>query len=195
MILLLEKVRQKVADAIAPPKPRGQEIWERLHKEAGFIPILNATDVELRLKDIRSWMMGEGKDGEEPEFDIFNAKDKLRVTRKVFMLFFVAGDAWARGLDNRELAGKISDFLMNYTDCGYMEEFAPDLFEEAMQLLSLCWQELDVTHTPFYIIESKPIISPAKYSPSTELDTTGLDMMSQRITELETEVEQYKRQK
>jgi hypothetical protein len=59
-------------------------------------------------------------------------------------------------------------------------------------LLSLCWQEMDVTHTPFYIIESKPIISPAKYQPQTELDTTGVEMMSQRITELTEEVERLK---
>jgi hypothetical protein len=188
--MVLEGTRQKVADFIAPKQPRGQEVWDRLHKEAGFIPILNMTDLEARLGDIKEWMLG--KDGKEAEFDIFSATDRLKLVRKVFMLFFVAGDAWARGLDNRELAGKISAFLENYTDVGYMEEFAPDLFEEAMQLLSLCWQEMDVTHTPFYVIESKPILSPAKFAPQTELDTTGLDMMNQRVAELTEEVERLK---
>jgi len=88
-------------------------------------------------------------------------------------------------LDNRELAGKISDFLELYLDVGYMDEFAPDLFACAMQLLSLCWQEMDVTHTPFYIIESKPIISPAKWSPSTEVDDSGLLDMEQRVREMQ----------
>jgi len=188
--IVFDGARQKIADAIAPKHPRGQEVWERLHKEAGFIPILNMTDIEARLADIREWMLG--KDGQEPDFDIFKTGDRLKLVRKVFMLFFVAGDTWARGLDNRELAGKISAFLDNYTDVGYMEEFAPDLFEEAMQLLSLSWQETDVTHTPFYIIESKPIISPAKFAPPTELDTTGLDMMTQRMAELEQEIERLR---
>ena len=132
-----------------------------------------------------------GADGKDP-LDIFSTADKLKVARKVFALFFVAGDTWARGLDNRELAHKISDYLELYTDVGYMEEFAPDLFECSMHLLSLSWQELDVTHTPFYIIESKPIISPAKFAPQTELDTTGLDMMTQRVAELTEEVERLK---
>jgi len=188
--MVLEGTRQKIADAIAPSKPRSQEVWDRLHKEAGFIPILNMTDIEARLADIRGWMLG--KDGQEPDFDIFKTGDRLKLVRKVFMLFFVAGDAWARGLDNRELADKISCFLENYTDVGYMEEFAPDLFEEAMQLISLSWQEMDVTHTPFYIIESKPILSPAKYAPQTELDTTGLEMMTQRMRELEEDVERLR---
>ena len=181
--LVLEGTRKKVADFIAPKEPRGQEVWERLHKEAGFIPILNATDVELRLAEIKEWL--KGKDGQEPEFDVWSTTDKLKVARKVFMLFFIAGDAWARGLDNRELAGKISDYLELYTDVGYMEEFAPDLFECSMHLLSLCWQEMDVTHTPFYIIESKPIISPAKFAPSTELDDTGLLDMEQRVNAMQ----------
>ena len=190
---MLEGTRQKIAHAIAPAQPRKTEIWERLHKEAGFIPILNATDVELRLAEIREWMLG--KDGIEPEFDIFSATDKLKLARRVFMLFFVAGDAWARGLDNRELAGKISAFLMNYTEVGYMEEFSPDLFEEAMHLLSLCWQEMDVTHTPFYIIESKPIISPAKYTPQTQIDDSGLLDMEQRIEAMTAELEEMRRAK
>ena len=189
MIDLLEGVRQKLADKISPDKSRGEAIWERLHKEAGFIPILNATDVELRLRDIRAELMGaDGK----TSLDIFNVADRMNVARKVFMLFFIAGDAWARGLDNRELAGKISDYLELYSEVGYMEEFSTDLFECSMHLLSLCWQELDVTHTPFYIIESKPIISPAKFAPPTELDTTGLDMMTQRMAELEQEIERLR---
>lgn len=187
--MVLEGVREKIAEKISPDKSRKERIWERLHKEAGFIPILNATDVELRLGDIRKQLMGS--DGNTP-IDIFSVQDKMKVAKQVFALFFVAGDTWARGLDNRELAHKISDYLELYTDVGYMEEFAPDLFECSMHLLSLCWQELDVTHTPFYIIESKPIISPAKFAPQTELDTTGLEMMTQRLRELEEELERMR---
>jgi len=36
----------------------------------------------------------------------------------------------------------------------------PDLFEEAMQLLHLSFKALDVTNTPPYIIESRPILTP-----------------------------------
>jgi hypothetical protein len=65
-------------------------------------------------------------------------------------------------LDDRELAEKVSSFLANCTDCGYLEPFMPDLFEEAMQLLHLSFKALDVTNTPPYIIESRPILTPSQ---------------------------------
>jgi hypothetical protein len=65
-------------------------------------------------------------------------------------------------MDNRELAEKVSLFLANCTDCGYLDPFLSDLFEEAIQLLHLSYTATDVTVTPPYIIESRPILAPAQ---------------------------------
>jgi len=120
-------------------------------RDAGFIPIFNVDDLEARRQEIKDSL-------DEAEIAKFEPDKQRGVVVKTFKLFFSAGNPWYRGLDNRELASKVSDFLAQYTDLGYMDEFIPDLFEESMHLLSLSWQALDVTNTPPYIIESRPII-------------------------------------
>lgn len=184
--MVLDKIRNKLAEKIGTSK-RIQEGWDRLHKEAGFIPILNITDLEARRKEIKVILA-------DIETKIFSSdKDgmavKKEVVQKVFKMFWGEGDAWYRGLDNRELSEKVACFLENCVDCGYMDSFMPDLFEEAMVLLHFSFQELDVTHTPVYIIESRPVVFPQKggagMTPETETDAMGQLEMQNYIRELE----------
>lgn len=184
--MVLDKIRNKIAEKIGTTK-RIQEGWDRLHKEAGFIPILNITDLEARRKEVKAILA-------EIETKIFESdKDgmavKKEVVQKVFKMFWGEGDAWYRGLDNRELSEKVACFLENCVDCGYMDSFMPDLFEEAMVLLHFSFQEVDVSHTPVYIIESRPVVFPQKgaggMTPETETDAMGQLEMQNYIRELE----------
>jgi len=187
--MVLDKIRQKLADKISP-SPAIQEAWNRMHKEAGFIPIFNKTDLENRRTEIKKILDGI-------ETKIFDSDKggivKKDVVQKVFKMFWSEGDAWYRGLDNRELSEKVACFLANCTDCGYLAPFMPDLFEEAMVLLHFSFQALDVTNTPPYIIESKPVVFAGKgagaMSPETEVDAMGQLEMRNRIRELEAQVE------
>lgn len=140
--------RQKISETIYRPK-RIEQSWNRLHREAGFIPIYNLNDTESRRLEIQQIL-------NEKEAALFDPTKQRDIAKRTYALFFSAGNPWYRGLDNRELAEKVTCFLDNYTDCGHMDEFIPDLFEEAIQLLSLSWQALDVTNTPPYIIEAPP---------------------------------------
>jgi hypothetical protein len=179
--LMLEKLRKKVAEKISPSEDRAKTTFDRLYKEAGFIPLLNMRDTESRLTYLRTQL-------EEQDFAVFDPKRQAEVVRKVYATFFLAGDAWYRGLNNRELAEKVACFLQNYTEVGYMEEFVPDLFEEAMQLLSLSWQEIDVTNTPFYIVESRPVVIPKLGGyPSDQVDETGMLEMKDELEKLRDE--------
>lgn len=184
--MVLEGLKKKLAEKL-DTSPRIQEGWDRLHKEAGFIPVLNITDLEARrqqiktiLADIETKMFDPDKGGYAVQKD---------VVQKVFKLFWGEGDAWFRGLDNRELAEKVVCFLANCSDCGYLPPFMPDLFEEAMILLHFSFQEIDVTHTPVYLIESRPVVFPQKagagLTPETEIDAMGQLEMRNRIQELE----------
>jgi len=165
---------------------RAQSTFDRLRKEAGFIPLLNMTDTESRRQEIRE-LLAEGK----KPVTMLDAQKQKALTNKVASLFFTAGDPWFRGLDNRELAKKVVCFLENITDVGHLPAFTRDLFEEAMQLLSLSWQALDVTNTPWYVVESKPVVIAGKGgSPSARSDDAGVLMMKQRIEELETLVKE-----
>lgn len=176
---------QKFKNKIWSRTPRAQSTFDRLHFEAGFIPLLNMTDTESRRLEIKT-LLAEAKNA------ILDPDQKKVVTNKVFTLFFTAGDPWYRGLDNRELALKVVCFLENVTDVGHLNAFIPDLFEEAMQLLSLSWQALDVTNTPWYIVETRPLVWAGKTgagSPEAKVDAGGVLMMKQRIEELEAQVE------
>lgn len=172
----------KIADKIWKRTPRAQSTFDRLHIEAGFIPLLNMTDTESRRQEIRT-LLSEGKTDET----LLSPKKQKKLTSKVASLFFTAGDPWYRGLDNRELAQKVVCFLENITDVGHLDAFIKDLFEEAMQLLSLSWQALDVTNTPWYVVESRPVVMAGKGagSPEARTDDGGVLMMKQRIEELE----------
>jgi hypothetical protein len=151
-----KSLRQKIAEKIWRPK-RTHEAFERLRKEAGFIPIFNVDDLEIRRRAIKEVLT-------EVQEHLFVQSEEFqrKIIQKVFALFFTEGDPWYRGLDNRELAQKVSYFLMNCTAVGYLPAFIPDLFEEAMQLLHLSFQAIDVTNTPPYIIESRPVVMPPK---------------------------------
>ena len=176
-------VLSKITDKIWRRTPRAQSTFDRLHKEAGFIPLLNMRDTETRLAYLSSVL-------EEDNFNAFDRGKQKDFVKKMYATFFIAGSAWVRGLDNRELHEKVSFFLENYTEVGYIDEFVPDLFEEAMQLMSLSFQEIDVTNTPFFIVETKPIIIPdMKRQPSTEFDATGLMEMQQKIEALTEKLE------
>jgi len=176
--MVLDKLRQKVAGTIWRGE-RATQAWEGLHREGGLIPLLNMTDTEARLKYLRGIMEAE-------DFSVFDPDKQKGFVKKVYATFFLAGDAWFRGLDNRELAQKVVDFLANFSEVGYMDEFIPDLFEEALQLISLSFQALDVTPTPMIIVESKPVILAGKGGkPEATEDAGGVLMMKQRIDELE----------
>lgn len=161
-------LRQKISEAIWRPQ-RTREAFDRMRQDAGFIPIFNIDDLEARRQEIRK-ILSIVKDN---IFDPSLGPDVQRsVVQQTFQLFFCEGDPWYRGLDDRELAEKVSCFLANCTDCGYLEPFMPDLFEEAMQLLHLSFKALDVTNTPPYIIESRPILTPIQ---RTQYDMRRID--------------------
>ncbi|MEM2129165.1 MAG: hypothetical protein QXZ70_01060 [Candidatus Bathyarchaeia archaeon] len=151
-------LRQRIAEKIWRPN-RTREAFDRMRQDAGFIPIFNVDDLEARRQEIRKIL-------DEVKTKVFNPDASGAVQReivqKTFALFFSEGDPWYRGIDNRELAEKVSLFLANCTDCGYLDPFLPDLFEEAIQLLHLSYTAIDVTVTPPYIIESRPILAPAQ---------------------------------
>lgn len=183
--MVLDKIRNKIAEKIGTSE-RVEKAWDRLYKEAGFIPILNITDLEARRKEVKAILA-------EIETKIFESNEdgmavKKDVVQKVFKMFWGEGDAWYRGLDNRELSEKVACFLENCVDCGYMDPFMPDLFEEAMVLLHFSFQESDVTHTPVYIIESRPVVFPQKgaggMTPETETDAMGQLEMRNEIEAL-----------
>lgn len=149
-------LRQRISQAIWRPQ-RTREAFDRMKQDAGFIPIFNVDDLEARRQEIRKILTVVKNNIFDPSL----SPDVQRsIVQQTFQLFFCEGDPWYRGLDDRELAEKVSSFLANCTDCGYLEPFMPDLFEEAMQLLHLSFKALDVTNTPPYIIESRPILTP-----------------------------------
>lgn len=177
----LQKIKEILPFGKAPTEIQAQ--WQRLHKEAGLIPVLNQTDTETRRQELKTLLT----DGEASVFDIDKQK---ALVKKVYALFFSAGSPWYRGLDNRELAEKVSFFLENYTQIGDLDCFTRILFEEAMMLLNLSWQTLDVTNTPMVIIESRPFLAPeGKTGPQTELDTSGLDSVQDELTRLREKVD------
>ncbi len=151
-------IRQRIAEKIWRPR-RTQEAFDRMRQDAGFIPIFNVDDLEARRLEIRKIL-------DEIKVKVFDPDAsgmiQREIVQKTFALFFSEGDPWYRGIDNRELAEKVSLFLANCTDCGYLDPFLPDLFEEAIQLLHLSYTAIDVTVTPPYIIESRPILAPAQ---------------------------------
>jgi hypothetical protein len=167
--------------------PRAEETYTRLHKEAGFIPLLNMTDTESRRVEIKAML-------DECKASLFEPDSQKKVVKSVYALFFSAGVPWYRGLDNRELARKVEFFHENYTQAGYMDEFIPDLYEEAVELLSLSWQSLDVTQTPVYLIESRPVIDMkgGRGAPEGSLDSTGLAEIQEEIERLKEEAKKKK---
>jgi hypothetical protein len=151
-------LRQRIAEKVWRPN-RAREAFDRMRQDAGFIPIFNVDDLEARRQEIRKIL-------DEVKTRVFDPDASGTVQReivqKTFALFFSEGDPWYRGIDNRELSEKVSLFLANCTDCGYLDPFLSDLFEEAIQLLHLSYTATDVTVTPPYIIESRPILAPAQ---------------------------------
>jgi len=151
-------IKQRISQAIWRPQ-RTREAFDRMRQDAGFIPIFNVDDLEARRQEIRKILTVVKDNIFDPSL---NPDVQRSIVQQTFQLFFCEGDPWYRGLDDRELAEKVSSFLANCTDCGYLEPFMPDLFEEAMQLLHLSFKALDVTNTPPYIIESRPILTPVQ---------------------------------
>ena len=176
-----------IKDKIWRRTSRAQSTFDRLHKEAGFIPLLNMTDTESRRQEIRTLLS-------DAETAVLDPQKQKEVTQKVYALFFSAGNPWYRGLDNRELAKKVVCFLENVVDVGHLDAFIRDLFEEAMQLLSLSWQALDVTNTPWYIVETKPVVIAGKGSgsPDSETDPAGLAIMQQEVERLKEQMAEKK---
>lgn len=114
-------------------------------------PLFNIRDLEQRRSEISDIL--EGLAGKTLSLHI-----QKEVVDKTFRLFFLSGSPWYRGLDNRELSGKVADFLDLYIDIGPLPAFIPDLFMCSMQLLHLSYQALDVTNTPAYVISSTPLV-------------------------------------
>jgi len=174
-------VKQKIAEAIWRA-PRVRQAFDRLKQDAGFIPIFNIDDVEIRRQEVKLIL-------EKVKTNIFDPtkgdQSKIQVIQDTFALFFTEGDPWYRGLDDSLLAEKVPLFLANCVDVGNMIEFWPDLFEEAMILLHLSWKALDVTNTPPFIIESRPIIGTGTTRQGIEetLDMAGIMAMRQDLEE------------
>jgi hypothetical protein len=185
-------LRQRVAEAIWRA-PRVREAFDRLKQDAGFIPIFNVDDVEIRRQQIKQIL-------DKVKTNIFDPekgdKAKIEVIQDTFGLFFCEGDPWYRGLDDRELAEKVPDFLANCMDAGYMIEFWPDLFEESLQLLHLSWKALDVTNTPPFIIESRPIVGTGsgRQTVEGEIDMAGVMALRQDLEEQAQEMERLRAQ-
>lgn len=148
--------------------PRIKSAWQRMHKEGGFIPLLNIDDLEARRAEIRSILDEIEKDFLElrsPEKIGELTPEKIRdfkrkMNNRVFAMFFTAGSPWYRGLDNRELARKVKAYLELWNYVGDLDAFVDDVFMCSMQLLNLSWQALDVTNTPPYILETHTVIQP-----------------------------------
>lgn len=145
--------------------PRLQETFDRMHKVGGFIPIFNVDDTEARRAELRLVLSDIEKEflDIKPSDKDFAEKVKLykkHTVNKVFALFFCAGSPWYRGLDDRELAGKVQAFLELWNYIGDHDAFVDDMFMCAMQLLNLSWKALDVTNTPPYLIETKTTVMP-----------------------------------
>jgi len=191
--MVLEGIKKKIADKISP-RTEVEQAWDRMHKEGGFIPIFNKTDLETRRTEIKSILADIENKIFEPATDGYAVEKE--VVQKTFKMFWSEGDAWYRGLDNRELSEKVACFLANCTDCGYLAPFMPDLFEEAMVLLHFSFQALDVTNTPPYIIESRPVVFPPKggagMTPEAELDAMGQLEQKNYIRELEAKLQAQK---
>lgn len=148
-------LRQRIAERFYRPE-RMREVFHRMKQDAGFIPIFNVDDLEARREQIRKILT----DLRDDIFDPVKGPTATKaVVQKTFTLFFCEGNMWYRGLDNRELAEKVKEFLEQCQDIGYMVEYHPDLFTEAMFLLNLSFQAIDVTNTPPYIIESRPVVT------------------------------------
>lgn len=209
--MVFGKLKEKLG--LKKEETRFAEARRLLTEEAGLVNLFNVDDTDKRSADIKETLTNREVMSIlfEPlklpvPFHMMTPKQRVihvkmsfvrRTAKKLFALYFYAGNPYYRGLDNRELAEKVAFFLMNYTEVGHLPEFVPDLFEEAMQLLSLSWQEKDVTHTPIYIVESrKPnvVVPNLRQRPDTELDYTGMMQMNQRMQEMEAELEQYRSQ-
>ena len=151
---------------------RKETAWKRMHREAGLIPLQNMGDVEARteiLKTVTSEIQVDYKETFETKtgrLRIPNPKQerayKKRCNLRVFNLFFMIGSPWYRGLDDRELANKVRAYLELWNYIGDLEEFTDDLYMASMQLINLSWKSLDVTPTPFYIVETsvKYVVNP-----------------------------------
>jgi len=124
-----------------------------MQRLGGMIPIYNIRDLEQRRSEIAAILQNfEGK--------ALSDQMEKNVIDQTFRLFMISGSAWVRGLDNRELSGKVSSFLWLYNEWGDSPVFRRTLFMCAMQLLHLSFQAIDVTNTPPYIIQSTPVIVP-----------------------------------
>lgn len=155
-------VFRKIKQVLGRRPKRTREAFDRLKEEAGFIPIFNIDDLEQRRQEIKKIL-------DEVQEALFDPQKQKEIVAKVYGLFFVSGDPWYRGLDDRELAKKVSGYLQNFKEIsnlyGGPGPFLHELFEESIQLLNLSWKQLDVTNTPAYIVESnKPnVIMPGPF--------------------------------
>lgn len=160
---LFQRIKSRIRKS-----PRVEHGFNRMSKEAGFIPLYNIDDTEARRGELQLiWdaIQEERNDLFDPDHvDLLTPEKvrefKRRCNNRVFALFMSVGSPWYRGLDDRELARKVKAFLELWNRVGDHESFVDDVFMCAMQLVNLSWKALDVTNTPPYIIETKTIIQP-----------------------------------
>jgi hypothetical protein len=152
----------KAKDKLLGRKTKEPEHWGILKKEAGFIPLYNQDDTEKR----RGEMVKIMQDLNDLEFKIREAKDRAEIQKieqsyniqayklaKLFELYFTTGSPWVRGKDNADLSTCSSLFIQNFEEFGDIPEAFRDIHAEAMFMLHLSWQGIDVTNTPPYIIQ------------------------------------------
>jgi len=164
---------RRIADKVTGKRPPAIEsTWNRLHKEGAFIPISNQTDTETRRTELREAfaILAEkmGKNDDQSKREIVDA---------AYGVFFTVGSPWYRGLGNRELAKKVAKYLQLYNSRRKSPAYLGDLHMCSMQLINLSWQTLDVTNTPWIIIESRPFATPPDMGskrPESDADDSGL---------------------
>ena len=143
----------RIKDVVKPPNPtqRIADDFGILKEVAGLRYLQNIKDLEQRRSEIISIL-------DSIEGQTSNKKMQKKVVERTFRLFFTSGSMWFRGLDNRELTGKVSKFLSLYSEVGHMTAFTHDLFKCSMMLLHLSFQAIDVTNTPAYMIQTTPLV-------------------------------------
>lgn len=173
---------QRLREAIRAPKPsdRIADDFGILKEVGGLRYLQNIKDTEQRRTELIATM----QELNDLEFSIIKDESTNRINikqkkqflfnayklTKLFQMYFITGSPWIRGVDNETLSKATADFILNFEDFGDIPSAFRDLHAEAINLLHLSWQGLDVTNTPAYVLSSTPVFTPANVP---RIDMTG----------------------
>lgn len=158
------------------PMDRVKQGFDRLSTEAGLTPLYKDSMVEVRRKELIDAL----HEINELEFNIMKQQikdskgaitERVTINRllddyhfkafklaRLFQLFFVVGDPWARGLDNSVLSRVVADYITQFEDVGHLTGFVNMLTSEAYQMVHLAWQKIDVDIMPPMLLSSQPLL-------------------------------------